>query len=75
MVRRFNSVRNDWSERHALRGVARIIQRVDNLLNAGEKGAVPCPTNHLVAHSTRIGATYDLAANGMDLRSIMHSSG
>jgi hypothetical protein len=29
----------------------------------------------VAAHSTRIGAAHDLAANGIDLTSIMHSGG
>jgi hypothetical protein len=56
--------------------VARIIQRVDRLLNAQHTGTEPVwPIERLAAHSTRIGATHDLAANGIDLTSIMHSGG
>ena len=33
------------------------------------------PAAHISAHSTRIGAAHDLAANGIDLTSIMHSGG
>lgn len=56
--------------------VARIIQRIGRTLN--EKavyGAVAWPAKHISAHSTRIGAAHDLAANGIDLTSIMHSGG
>jgi site-specific recombinase XerD len=56
--------------------VGRIIQRVGKLINAqkgsGESG---WPTDHVSAHSTRIGAAHDLAASGIDLTSIMHSGG
>jgi len=48
--------------------VARIIQRIGRTLN--EKavyGAVAWPAKHISAHSTRIGAAHDLAANGIDL--------
>jgi hypothetical protein len=38
-------------------------------------GAVAWPAKHISAHSTRIGAAHDLAANGIDLTSIMHSGG
>jgi integrase len=56
--------------------VARIIQRVGRLLNAERAGTEPVwPVERLAAHSTRIGATHDLAANGIDLTSIMHSGG
>jgi site-specific recombinase XerD len=56
--------------------VARMIQRVAQLLNAQVKGPDPIwPTERLAAHSTRIGATHDLAASGIDLTSIMHSGG
>jgi integrase len=56
--------------------VARIIQRVGELLNS-ERGpaALAWPKDHLAAHSTRIGAAHDLAARGIDLTSIMHSGG
>jgi hypothetical protein len=33
------------------------------------------PSDHICAHSTRIGAAHDLAGNGIDLTSIMHSGG
>src|ERR1700693_3378881 len=56
--------------------VARIIQRIGRLLNAQEPGAERVwPVDHLAAHSTRIGAAHDMAANGIDLTSIMHSGG
>lgn len=56
--------------------VARIIQRVGDLLNAeGDPTAPAWPKDHLAAHSTRIGAAHDLAASGIDLTSIMHSGG
>jgi integrase len=56
--------------------VARIVQRVGQTLNAkGAYGARAWPTAHISAHSTRIGAAHDLAANGIDLTSIMHSGG
>jgi site-specific recombinase XerD len=56
--------------------VARIVQRVGRLLNAhGDSGERVWPTDHIAAHSTRIGAAHDLAANGIDLTSIMHSGG
>jgi integrase len=56
--------------------VARIVQRIGRLLNAQHPGAEPAwPLDHLAAHSTRIGAAHDMAANGIDLTSIMHSGG
>jgi site-specific recombinase XerD len=56
--------------------VARIIQRVGNVLNAqGTEGERAWPAEHISAHSTRIGAAHDLAASGIDLTSIMHSGG
>lgn len=56
--------------------VARIIQRVGQLLNASHPGPEKVwPTEHLAAHSTRIGAAHDMAASGIDLTSIMHSGG
>jgi len=56
--------------------VARIIQRVGRMLNAGRESREPAwPADHISAHSTRIGAAHDLAANGIDLTSIMHSGG
>ena len=55
--------------------VARIIQRVARLLNAVSPGHNVWPLQHLAAHSTRIGAAHDMAANGIDLTSIMHSGG
>src|ERR1700687_2102901 len=56
--------------------VARIIQRVDDLLNAEADATAPVwPIEHVAAHSTRIGAAHDLAAHGIDLTSIMHSGG
>jgi site-specific recombinase XerD len=56
--------------------VARIIQRVGDLLNAERDPTAPVwPKDHLAAHSTRIGAAHDLATNGIDLTSIMHSGG
>ena len=56
--------------------VARIIQRVGQLLNAACPGPDKVwPTQYLAAHSTRIGAAHDMAANGIDLTSIMHSGG
>ena len=56
--------------------VARIIQKVGRVLNAGRDGAeLAWPRDHLAARSTRIGAAQDLAANGIDLTSIMHSGG
>lgn len=56
--------------------VARIIQRVGDLLNAERDPTAPVwPREHVAAHSTRIGAAHDLAAHGIDLTSIMHSGG
>jgi integrase/recombinase XerD len=56
--------------------VARIIQRVGKLLNLRcAPGELAWPAGHISAHSTRIGAAHDLAANGIDLTSIMHSGG
>jgi integrase/recombinase XerD len=56
--------------------VARVVQRVGRALNAkGVYGAMAWPAAHISAHSTRIGAAHDLAANGIDLTSIMHSGG
>ncbi len=56
--------------------VARVIQRVAKLLNAGALSSErPWPDLRLGAHSTRIGAAHDLAATGIDLTSIMHSGG
>jgi integrase len=56
--------------------VARIIQRVGQLLNAERSTTeLVWPKDHLAAHSTRIGAAHDLAASGIDLTSIMHSGG
>jgi integrase len=56
--------------------VARVIQRVGQLLNAARSGEETVwPVEHLAAHSTRIGAAHDMAANGIDLTSIMHSGG
>jgi integrase/recombinase XerD len=56
--------------------VARIVQRIGQVLNAkGVYGAVAWPAAQISAHSTRIGAAHDLAANGIDLTSIMHSGG
>ena len=56
--------------------VARIIQRVGDLLNAEADATAPVwPKEHVAAHSTRIGAAHDLAASGIDLTSIMHSGG
>jgi site-specific recombinase XerD len=56
--------------------VARIIQRVGKSLNAHDRfGESKWPTEHISAHSTRIGAAHDLAASGIDLTSIMHSGG
>lgn len=56
--------------------VARIIQRTGKVLNAGRgSGEHAWPTDHIAAHSTRIGAAHDLAASGIDLTSIMHSGG
>jgi site-specific recombinase XerD len=60
----------------AAQEVARIIQRVGGVLNAGRTSAEQAwPADHISAHSTRIGAAHDLAANGIDLTSIMHSGG
>jgi site-specific recombinase XerD len=60
----------------AAQEVARIIQRVGKMLNAKtESSACTWPTEHISAHSTRIGAAHDLAASGIDLTSIMHSGG
>jgi site-specific recombinase XerD len=56
--------------------VARIIQHIGRTLNAkGVDGAPAWPAARISAHSTRIGAAHDLAANGIDLTSIMHSGG
>lgn len=56
--------------------VARMLQRVATLLNAGAPlNSRPWPDTRLGAHSTRIGAAHDLAATGIDLTSIMHSGG
>ena len=56
--------------------VARIIQRIGKVLNAGRTSDEHAwPVDHIAAHSTRIGAAHDLAANGIDLTSIMHSGG
>jgi integrase len=56
--------------------VARIFQRIGKLLNADPSRSNPVwPTEHLAAHSTRIGAAHDMAASGIDLTSIMHSGG
>lgn len=56
--------------------VARIVQRIGRAVNAkGVYGAMAWPASHISAHSTRIGAAHDLAANGIDLTSIMHSGG
>jgi site-specific recombinase XerD len=56
--------------------VARIIQRVGKMLNAAQPfGEHAWPADHISGHSTRIGAAHDLAANGIDLTSIMHSGG
>jgi integrase len=56
--------------------VARIVQRTGRVLNAQHPDAEPVwPVDHLAAHSTRIGAAHDMAANGIDLTSIMHSGG
>jgi integrase/recombinase XerD len=56
--------------------VARVIQRIGRLLNAGARADQrPWPDLRLGAHSTRIGAAHDLAAAGIDLTSIMHSGG
>jgi integrase/recombinase XerD len=56
--------------------VARIIQRIGKVLNARcAPGELAWPADHISAHSTRIGAAHDLAANGIDLTSIMHSGG
>ena len=56
--------------------VARIIQRVGQVLNAQYTGGEHVwPADHISAHSTRIGAAHDLAASGIDLTSIMHSGG
>jgi len=56
--------------------VARIIQRGAQVLNLhSAQGALSWPTGSVSAHSTRIGAAHDLAANGIDLTSIMHSGG
>jgi site-specific recombinase XerD len=60
----------------AAQEVARIIQRVGKMLNAKtESSACTWPSEHISAHSTRIGAAHDLAASGIDLTSIMHSGG
>jgi site-specific recombinase XerD len=60
----------------AAQEVARIVQRVGQILNASaEYGALAWPAAHISAHSTRIGAAHDLAAAGIDLTSIMHSGG
>jgi site-specific recombinase XerD len=56
--------------------VARIIQRVGKLLNLRcAPDELAWPAEPISAHSTRIGAAHDLAANGIDLTSIMHSGG
>jgi integrase/recombinase XerD len=56
--------------------VARIIQRTGRVLNCRcSQGEFAWPDAHISAHSTRIGAAHDLAANGIDLTSIMHSGG
>jgi integrase len=56
--------------------VARIIQRTGKVLNLQcAAGDIAWPAGHISAHSTRIGAAHDLAANGIDLTSIMHSGG
>jgi integrase/recombinase XerD len=56
--------------------VARIIQRAGRVLNLRcAPGEFAWPAAHISAHSTRIGAAHDLAANGIDLTSIMHSGG
>jgi hypothetical protein len=56
--------------------VARIVQRIGRSVNAkAVYGAMAWPASHISAHSTRIGAAHDLAANGIDLTSIMHSGG
>jgi site-specific recombinase XerD len=56
--------------------VAKIVQRVGKRLNAQpDSNDSAWPSNHISAHSTRIGAAHDLAASGIDLTSIMHSGG
>jgi site-specific recombinase XerD len=60
----------------AAQEVARIVQRVGQLLNtACAEGARAWPAQYVSAHSTRIGAAHDLAASGIDLTSIMLSGG
>jgi site-specific recombinase XerD len=76
VFRRFTPTGTIGQNAIAPQEVARIIQRVGNLLNAERDPTAPAwPKDHLAAHSTRIGAAHDLAASGIDLTSIMHSGG
>ena len=76
MFRRFTPTGNVGYTGIAPQEVARIIQRVSRALHAERgSGERTWPTDHISAHSTRIGAAHDLAASGIDLTSIMHSGG
>jgi site-specific recombinase XerD len=76
VFRRFTPAGTIGQAAIAAQEVARIIQRVGKMLNAKtESGARTWPSEHISAHSTRIGAAHDLAASGIDLTSIMHSGG
>jgi integrase/recombinase XerD len=76
VFRRFTPRRTIGQTAIAPQEVARIVQRIGLAVNAtGVYGATAWPASHISAHSTRIGAAHDLAANGIDLTSIMHSGG
>ena len=76
VFRRFTPMGTIGPSAIAPQEVTRIIQRVGDLLNAERDPTAPVwPREHVAAHSTRIGAAHDLAANGIDLTSIMHSGG
>jgi len=50
---------------------------VDPNLVGAERDSGGCAwrSDHISAHSTQIGAAHDLAASGIDLRSVVHSGG
>jgi integrase len=76
VFRRFTPRRTVGQAAIAPQEVARIVQRAGAMLNNEcDTSACPWPSDHISAHSTRIGAAHDLAASGIDLTSIMHSGG